>query len=338
MDLTSKPTEIAEGTIIEASVDKRLGAVSTALVQHGNLQVGDIVLAGSAWGKVRKLLSDQGKELKLAGPSTPVQIVGLSSVPNAGDSFVVVENEENARSLAEARQRISRQTAGSMSTANILAQATGLAGGTFDGREILKIPIVLKADVAGSVEALISSIQALEVSDTETVCKIDIVSASVGDITFSDVAIAAAAKAKIIAFNVGPGQNVMDAARSSNVAMEFYTVVYDALDNLEKVVQTTFSPPPPGLLLGKAEIKKSFKLGKLGYVAGCKVLEGVIRQDSKVRVLRGKRNQIYLGTLESLRVGKESVSEVPNGSDCGMHFVDFQDFAEGDIIESFANA
>lgn len=252
-----------------------------------------------------------------------MQILGLSTVPNAGDVFTVLTNDEDARILAEARQRISRQVAGSITSASILAQATGFVDGKFDNRQVFKIPIVLKGDVTGSIEALAASIESLQVSDDESICKIDIVNTGVGDVTMSDVAIANAAKAKIIAFNVGPGQNVVETARGSNVVIEYYNVVYDVLDNLEAVVKSTFAPPPPGALLGRAEIKKSFKLGKVGNVAGCTVTEGVIRQGSKVRILRGKRNQIYLGTLETLRVGKEVVSEVPSGSDCGTLWLHF---------------
>jgi translation initiation factor IF-2 len=258
-------------------------------------------------------------------------------VPSAGDVFSVLEFEEDAKNLAEARQRIFKQAAGSASTATILAQASGLVDGNYDTREVIKIPIVLKADVTGSIEALTTSILSLEISDVASVCKFDIVSSSVGDVTMSDVSTASAAKAQIIAFNVGPGQNVLDAARASNINIQYHNVVYDVIDSLEKLVQSTFAPPPPGLLLGRADIKKSFKLGKIGNVAGCTVTEGIIKQDSKVRILRGKRNQIYLGSLESLRVGKETVSEVPEGSDCGMFFQDFADFAEGDVVECFQN-
>ena len=337
MNLSGKREGNAEGTVIEASIDKRQGIVVTGLVQSGLLKIGDCVVVGAAWGKVRKIISDAGRDLKEAGPSTPCQIIGMSAVPNAGDKFIVVDNEEDAKTVADARQRLLRQSLGSASSASIIAQATGLMDGNFDNREILKIPIVLKADVIGSIEALLASINALEVTDATTICRIDIVSSGVGDVTFSDIALATAAKAKVIAFNVGPGQNVMDAARASNVEISYHNIVYDLLENLESTVKNTFSPPPPGTLLGRAEVLKSFKLGKVGNVAGCTVTEGLIRFDSKIRILRGKRNQIYIGKLDTLRVGKESVAEVPNGSDCGMHFDDFQEFEPGDIIECFEN-
>lgn len=206
-----------------------------------------------------------------------------------------------------------------------------------DRREVIKVPIVIKADVSGSIEALRSSIEALQLSDDEAVCKADIVYAGVGDITSSDVAIAAVSKAKIVAFKVASGYNAMEDARASNVAISYYDVVYDLLDELESKIKTTLAPPPPGKLVGTAEVLKVFKLGKAGKVAGCKVIEGTIKLESQVRVMRGKRNPIYSGTFSSLRVVKDIVNEVPTGSECGASFEDFQDFEEGDTIECFVS-
>jgi len=314
----------ATGTVIEARVDKGLGVVASCLVQEGTLRVGDIVLAGPSWGKVRRITSDQGIELKEAGPSTPVQIVGLTVVPNAGDSFSVTVDEEAAREVAEARQRITRQAAGVASSSAIIAQAAGFVEGTGDRKEIIKVPIVIKGDVAGSIEALRAAIDALQVSDDDSTCKADIVYAGVGDVTSSDVAIAAVSKAKIVAFNVAAASNAMNEARASNVDIGYYNVVYDLLDELESQIKTTLAPPPPGTLVGRAEIKKIFKLGKVGKVAGCTVTEGMLKANSKIRIMRGKRNPVYTGTFTSLKVVKEAVQEVPSGSECGTSFDDFQ--------------
>lgn len=327
----------ASGTVIEARVDKGLGVIATCLVQSGTLRVGDFVLAGPSWGRVRRITSDQGDDMKEAGPSTPVQIVGMTVVPNAGDTFSITTDEAGAREVAEARQRITRQASGSATSSAILAQAMGFAEGTMDRKEIIKVPIVIKADVAGSVEALRAAIDALEVSDDETICKADIVYAGVGDVTSSDVAIAAVSKAKVVAFNVASAANAMNEARSSNVAIGYYSVVYELLDELEKQIKTTLAPPPPGTLVGKAEIKKIFKLGKVGKVAGCTVIEGMLKANSQIRIMRGKRNPVYTGTLTSLKVVKETVTEVPTGSECGTSFDDFQDFEEGDVIECFVS-
>lgn len=324
----------AEGTVLEARVDKGLGVVVSAIVQKGTLKVGDLILAGPSWGRVRRLLSDSGKSIKEAGPSTPVSIVGMQSVPNAGDFFTVTDSESAAREVAESRQRLARQAVGTASSAAIKAQAQGLAQGSLEMKEVIKVPIVIKGDVAGSVEALASSILALELSDDEAVCRPDIVYQGVGPVTSSDVAVASVSKAKIFAFNVAAGVAAMEEARATNVDIGYYNVVYDMLDEVEQTIKTSLAPPP-GTLVGRAEIKKVFKLGKVGKIAGCMVTEGMVKLESQVRVMRGKRNPVFTGKLSSLKVVKDEVSEVPNGSECGMAFEDFKDFEEGDVIECF---
>lgn len=257
----------------------------------------------------------------------------MSAVPSAGETFVIADTEAAARDVADSRLRLQRQSVGMSSSAAIYAQALGLADGTGDKREIIKVPIVLKGDVSGSVEALKSSIAALELSDDEATCRADIVYAGVGEVTSSDVAIAAVAKARIVSFNVAAGFTAMEEARAQNVEISYYNVVYDLLDELELKIKTTLAPPPPGKLTGRAEVLKVFKLGKAGKVAGCKVLEGMVKVTSQIRVMRGKRNPVYSGTLSSIRVVKTDVQEVPSGSECGISFEDFEDFEEGDVIE-----
>ena len=325
----------AEGTVIEARISKGLGTVVTALIQKGTLKVGDYALAGPSWGRVRRILNDQGQEISEAGPGVPVQIVGMSTVPAAGDRLSVGEDEGSTREVAEARLRLARQSVGSETNTAILANAAAFTEGNTDVREIINVPIVIKSDVAGSVEALRSSIDALTLGDEEAICKADIVYAGVGDVTSSDVSIAATAKAKILAFNVAAQNIAMDEARAQNVDIGYYSVVYELLDEIEQQIQTTLAPPPPGTLVGEAVIQKVFKVGKLGKVAGCLVTDGIIKSDSKVRIMRGKRNPVYLGSLTSLKVVKDAVGEVPSGSECGMSFDDFQDFEEGDMIECF---
>ena len=328
----------ASGSVIESRIDKRLGTVATVIVQKGTLKIGDIVLAGPAYGRVRKMLSDAGQDLKEAGPSTPVQILGLSVVPNAGDDFDVVDDESAAREVAEARIRISRQSLASSSAATMITQASFLSGGTIDSRQIIKVPLVIKADVSGSIDALKSSLENMRESDETAICQVDIVQAGIGEVTASDVAIAAVSKAKILAFNVGVKSNVIEISKSSNVEIGFYNVVYDLLNEIEKKVKDTLAPPPPGVLIGKAEIKKSFRVGKSGKVAGCLVLNGTIKTGSKVRIMRGNRNPIYSGVMTSLRVVKDKVEEVAEGGECGISFEDFTDFEEGDIVECFSTS
>ncbi|KAJ1408991.1 P-loop containing nucleoside triphosphate hydrolase protein [Ochromonadaceae sp. CCMP2298] len=326
----------AAGSVIEARVDKGLGVVVTALVQKGTLSVGDLVLAGPSWGRVRRLVNDQGIQVQSVGPSTPVQIVGMNGVPGAGDQLSIATSEADAKDVADARQRLNKMAVGSASKSAIMAMASGFAGGGADTREVIKIPIVIKGDVLGSVQAIRSAIEALQESDDEAVCKADIVYSSVGDVTSSDVAIAAAAKARIVAFNVASGFNAMEEARSNNVDIGYYSVIYELLEQMKTQIQTTLAPPPPGTLLGRLEIKKVFKLGRAGKVAGCEVTEGIVRMDSKVRVLRGKRNVIYSGSIASIKVVKDDVREVPIGSECGVSLTDYSDFEEGDILECFS--
>lgn len=324
----------AEGTVLDARVDKGQGVIVTALVQKGRLKIGDCVLAGPSYGRVRRILSDQNEVLKNAGPSTPVQIVGLSNVPRAGDTFAVVDDEASAKEVADSRLRLSRLSDASASNAAIKAQASSFADGSFDMREVIKIPVVLKCDVAGSVDAIRASLEALEQSDDTSICKVDVVYSGVGDVTSSDVSIAAVSKAKVLAFSVGSSVAANAESRAANVEIGYYSIVYEILGEVEKLITRTLSPPPPGALIGRAEIKKLFK-GKGGKIAGCAVLEGTIKVDSQVRLLRGKRNQVFSGKLSSLRVVKDSVAEVPVGSECGLSFEKFEDFEEGDIIECF---
>lgn len=218
----------------------------------------------------------------------------------------------------------------------MISQAASFTEGSYTAKEVIKVPLVLKADVSGSVEALKSSLEALQASDETASCFVDLVQSGIGEVTASDIAIAAVSKAKIVAFNVGVKPNVLELAKSSNVDIGFYSVVYDLLNEIEKQVKETISPPPPGLLIGKAEIKKSFRVGKSGKVAGCTVIEGSIKANSKVRIMRGNRNPVYTGLLSSLRFGKDTISEALNGGECGMSFEDFLDFEEGDIVECFS--
>ena len=259
----------------------------------------------------------------------------MSVVPNAGDLLSVTLDESSAKDVAEARQRLSRQAVGSASSAVIMANAAGFAQGMADKREIMKVPVVLKTDVSGSVEAIRSSLDALEASDDEAICKIDVVYAGVGEVTSSDVAIAAVSKAKVIAFTVGANFVASEDARGSNVDIGYYDVVYTLLDEMAAKVRTILAPPPPGTLVGRATIKKVFKIGKLGKIAGCEVTEGSIRLESKCRVMRGKRNPVFTGTLATLKIVKEAVAEVQSGKECGISFDGYQDFEEGDVIECF---
>lgn len=246
-----------------------------------------------------------------------------------------MSNEAAAKNVAEARQRLIRQAVGSASSAAIIASAISLVEGETVGKEIIKLPVLVKADVAGSVEAVCAALNGLQKEDDGAVCKVDLVFSGVGDVTSSDVAMAAASKAKIVAFNVASAYSAMEEARASNVEIGYYDVVYNLLDEIDLAIKSIISPPPPGVLVGEGIVKQVFKLGRIGKIAGCEVLSGMLKMASKVRVLRGKRNIVYMGSFQSLKVVKDDAVEVPVGSECGLSFVGFEDFQEGDKIECF---
>lgn len=363
MDLRSGPLndqQPADGVALEARADRRLGAVVSAIVQRGVLRVGDYLLCGPTHGRVKRILDDRGKELSEATPSVPVQveaaqfclfmamtlcihtqIVGLNAVPLAGDRFTVVSDAEDARLVADARMRLTKQRSDKGAVASIFAQVQDLASGAAEAtKEEIRVPVVLKADAAGSLEALRSSIAALTQSDDSVTCRIDLVYAGVGDVIPSDVSVAAACKSRVVAFNTAAGSAAISAARSSNVKIEYYSVVYELLDELAVAIKAAMTPMPPGDLLGRAEVRKIFSLGKSGKIAGCAVTEGALQlHNSRVRVLRGPRDVVFSGTLASIKSGKTAVRTVEAGAECGVTLSDgFNDLAEGDVIECFAAA
>lgn len=337
MNLRAPVDTPAQGTVIEARMDKGMGVVSTVLISKGTLSIGDYILSGPAWGRVRKIVNDQGEPLDTAGPSSPVQVMGLDVIPAAGDDLTCGATEASVRGVAESRRRLARQGAGAAIRNEIIGNAAGILDGSIDRREILKVPVVIKGDVSGSIEAIRSSLEGLTLEDDDAICMADVVYQGVGDVTSSDISVAAVARAKILAFNVASSMNAMDDARSQNVEIGYYNVVYDLLDEMKETITTTLSPPPPGELVGRAEIKRVFKIGKVGRVAGCEVTEGSIRADSMVRVMRGRRNPVFTGRLKDLKIVKEGVQEVPEGSECGMSFDNFQDFEDGDVVECFSS-
>jgi translation initiation factor IF-2 len=340
MNLRAPKDIPAVGTVIEARVDRGMGVMCTALVSKGTLKIGDYMLCGPAWGRVRRLINDQGENLLEAGPSTPVQVMGLNCIPAAGNQLSCGPNEASVRDVAESRTRLARQGAGAAVRGEIISAAAGILDGSLDQREVMKVPVIVKGDVSGSIEAIKSSLMDLTVSDDEAICMADVVYCGVGDVTSSDVAISAASRAKILAFNVAAGMSAMNEARAQNVEIGYYNVVYDLLDEMKFTITSTLSPPPPGVLVGRASVKKVFRLGRVGKVAGCQVTEGSIRMDgsTSVRVMRGRRNPVFTGKLKDLKIVKDSVSEVSMGSECGMSFEDdFHDFEEGDIVECFSS-
>jgi translation initiation factor IF-2 len=259
----------------------------------------------------------------------------LNRVPSAGDSIISAKDENQAKEVAEARLSYMKSQLSSQTSKLILNQANSIATGEFDNRKLIKVPIVIKGDVAGSIEAITTALQEIVASDDEAICKVDIVFSNVGDVTTSDVAIASAAKAKVLAFNVAASTSAMEEARSNNnLDIQYFNVLYDLLDYVRDIISKTITPPPPGLVLGTATIKKIFKIGKTGKIAGSIVNTGKIVSNANIRVLRGK-TPIFTGVLSSLKVIKDDVPEVGEGNECGISIKGFEEFVEGDIIECF---
>ena len=326
LDLKANPHRPAEGAVIEAKLDKGRGPVATVLVQRGTLKVGDIVVAGSEWGRVRLLQNDRGETVKEAGPSTPIEVLGLSAAPEAGDEMVVVENEARAREVAEYRgrkRRESRQASSSRQTLDQLLQtrATG---------EKRLLPLVLKADVQGSSEAIQGALAKLGTDEVGA----QILQAGVGGITESDVILAHASGAAVIGFNVRANNQARERAKRDGVDLRYYNIIYNVVDDVKAALSGMLTPETREKFLGNAEILDVFNISKVGKVAGCKVTEGVMRRGSKVRLIRDNV-VIHEGELSTLKRFKDEVKEVQSGQECGMAFANYQDMQKGDVIECF---
>ncbi len=328
MDLKANPDRTAEGVVIESKLDKGRGAVSTVLVKRGQLKRGDIVVAGDHWGKVRALLNERDEQLTEAGPSTPVEILGLNGAPAPGEPLAVVENEARAREITDYRERVKREK-----KVNPALAAGGLAEmmANLQAKKISEMPIVLKADVQGSAEAIIGS---LEKISTEEV-RARIILSGAGGISESDVMLAKTAGAPVIGFNVRASKQARELADREGVEIRYYAIIYDLLDDLKGVMSGMLSPIQRETFLGNAKVLQAFDISKVGKVAGCRVTEGVVRKGARVRIVRDDIVVLELGTLQTLKRFKDEVNEVPSGQECGMAFAGFQDIREGDLIECF---
>ncbi len=326
LELTANPARSAEGIVIEAKVERGRGSVATVLVQRGTLKVGDIFVTGSEWGRVRALVNERGESLEEAGPAVPVEVLGLNGTPFAGDDFVVVENESRAREIASFRAGAKRDT-------SIAAQGRGsleqMLSRIKEG-EVKELPVVVKSDVHGSLEAINSS---LEKMGNEEV-KIRVLHAAVGGINESDVTLANATDATVIGFNVRANPQARDMARRDNVDIRYYSIIYNVLDDLKAALSGLLAPQQREKFLGYAEIREVFNITKVGKVAGCMVTEGLVKRGAKVRLLRDDV-VIHDGTLKTLRRFKDEVKEVKEGYECGMAFENYHDIQAGDRIECY---
>jgi translation initiation factor IF-2 len=328
LDLKSNPNRTAEGTVIESRLDRGRGPVGTVLVQRGTLRQGDIVVAGSEWGRVRAMLDDKGKPMSEAGPSVPVEILGLSGAPPAGELFVVVENESRAREITEFRERRQRDKA---------AGAAVGARGTLDqmlariqAGEQKEVAVLIKADVQGSAEA----IQVVVTKLAHEEVKVRVLLAGVGQITESDIQLAKASSAVIIAFNVRATSQARELAQRESVDIRYFSIIYEVADDVEKLVKGKVAPKAREKFLGYAEVRKVFNITKTGKVAGCMITEGVVKRGAGVRVLRDNV-VIHTGELSQLKRFKDDVREVARGYECGLSFAHFENLQEGDVVECF---
>jgi translation initiation factor IF-2 len=326
LDLRANPDRSAEGVVIEAKLERGRGPVGTVLVQRGTLRVGDIVVAGAAWGRVRALIDDLGATVTEAGPSVPVEILGFDSAPEAGDPFAVVESDGRAREITDYRVRKRRQTLGSAGTARTLEQMMQQLKEA--GRK--EFPLVVKGDVQGSVEAIAGALRKLGTDEVEA----RMVHSGVGGITESDVALANASRAVVVGFNVRANVQAKLAADQIGVEIRYYNIIYDLVDDVKKAMSGLLAPTVREIFLGNAEILEVFNISKVGKIAGCRITEGKVERGAKVRLIRDNV-VIHEGTLSTLKRFKDEVREVPAGQECGMAFANYQDIRAGDVIECF---
>ena len=326
LELTANPDRPAEGVIVEAKLERGRGPVGTALIRRGTLRLGDLIVAGSAWGRVRALINDLGEHVKEAGPSVPVEVLGFDSAPEAGDQFAVVENEARAREITSYRLRERRKRLavagqrGSLEQMMTQLKATGTK----------EFTLLVKGDVQGSVEAIVTALDKLGTDEVRA----RIVHAGVGGITESDISLAATSGAVVLGFNVRANAQAREAAEREGVEIRYYAVIYDLVDEVKQAMSGLLAPTTRETLLGNAEILEVFTISKVGKVAGCRVTDGKVERGATVRLIRDNV-VVHKGRLSTLKRFKDEVKEVVAGQECGMAFEGYQDMRQGDVIECF---
>ena len=326
LDLKANPNKMAQGTVIEASLDKGRGYVSTMLVQAGTLNVGDFILCGAYYGKVKAMYDDTGARIDAAGPSTPVQVLGLNNAPQAGDKFNVMENEREAKELANKREQIQREQS-IRTKKHITIDEIGrrIALGTFK-----ELNLIIKGDVDGSVEALADSLQKLSTNEVA----IRILHKGVGQISEADVMLASASDAIILGFQVRPSAQARRQAENEEIEIKLYSIIYDAINDIKDAMEGLLAPKIEEVIVGNIEIREVFKISKIGNIAGCYVTDGYVKRNNGIRVIRDGI-VIHTGNLEALKRFKDDVSEVKFGYECGLKVKNFNNIEVGDTIESF---
>ncbi len=325
MELKANPDRMAEGIVVEAKLDKGRGPLATVLVKRGTLITGDIFVVGVEWGKVRALVNDKGQTVKQAGPSMPVEVLGLSGVPQAGDILSVVESEARAREVADYRQQVALTKRTTAAPASLESMFAGLAE-----KKAMEFPVVVKADVHGSTEAIVSALNKLSTDEI----RVRVLHSGVGAITESDVTLARASGAVIIGFNVRANAKARESAHQAGVPLKYYDIIYDLIDEVKAGMAGKLGPEYFENVVGRAEIREVFQAGKFGKAAGCLVVEGYIKRNLRARVLRDDVI-VYNGSIASLRRFKDDVTQVEKGYECGIGLESFQDIQQGDVIETF---
>jgi len=326
LELKANPDREAQGVVIEAKLDRGRGVVATVLIQRGTLNIGDIIVCGAQWGRVRAMIGDRGQAVEQAGPSVPVEVLGLDGVPDAGDPLVVVDSERRAREITEYRQRKRReQTAAATGRGSVEEMFSQLAGG-----ETKELPVVVKSDVHGSMEAIVAGLEKLSTDEVA----VRVLHSGVGAITESDVTLAMASKAVIIGFNVRANAQARELARREGVEIRYHSIIYELLDEMKAGLSGLLTPASRETTLGHAEIREVFTVSKVGKIAGCRVIDGLIRRGSRVRLLRDDV-VIHDGALGSLKRFKDDVREVREGFECGIGIEGWSDLREGDVIEAY---
>ncbi len=327
LELRSNPNRQAAGAVIEAKLDAGRGPVATVLVQNGTLKKGDIFVVGEQWGKVRALINDKGETITEAGPSVPVEVLGLSGTPHAGDTLNVVNTEAEAREIADYREKAAKDKRAAVGAATTLEQLMAKAKADLS---VAELPLIVKADVQGSAEAIV---QALEKVGNDEV-RVRVLHSGVGAITDTDVGLAEASKAPIIGFNVRANATARASATQKGVDIRYYSIIYDLVDDIKKAASGLLKAEIRETFIGYATIKEVFKISGIGNVAGCLVTEGIARRSAGVRLLRDNV-VIHEGTLKTLKRFKDEVKDVPMGQECGMAFERYEDIRSGDVIEIF---
>ncbi|MCK4537076.1 MAG: translation initiation factor IF-2, partial [Desulfuromonadales bacterium] len=326
MELKADPDKRAQGTVVEARLDKGRGAIATVLVQHGTLHVGDPIVAGLHYGRVRSMADDRGQVLKDAGPSVPVEVTGLSGVPSAGDSFYALEDEKTAKDVVQHRQQKSREAELAKHSRISLEQ---LYARLQEG-DVKELKVIIKADVQGSVEAVADTLSKLSTD----ACRLLVTHSGVGGISETDISLAAASDAIVLGFNVRPAPKAAGLAELEGVDIRLYSVIYDAVNDIKSAMEGLLEPTLVEEELGRADVRETFHVTKVGTVAGCYVTSGKILRNAKARLLRDDV-VIWTGKLDSLRRFKDDVKEVATGYECGIGLENYNDIKPGDVIEAF---